>query len=474
MITANESLKTLDSVPQMAGRWLSGNLAEYRMGPLGFLERVRRELGPMAGYRLGPFSSVLVSDPKVLKEILVTRNKEFGRSFATKMLGDFFGEGLLISEGEKWLQDRRAIQPSFACEQIQAFGESMAQQTADHTRDWSIGETRDVLLDMQALTMKIAADTLLGVRLDEEVEAIHDPHEIIRKNFERRKENLLVAPRWVPTSWNRKVSSAIHSIRKIVDSLIATRRSTGQLGPDILSRLMSAQKNQATDMTDEHLRNQAITFLFAGHETTASMLAWVWYLLAENPETEERLHAELDSVLNGRLPTTADVPQLKFTEQIINETLRLYPSAYAFSRSAIADCEVAGFRIPRGTTMVMSPWVMQRDEQFFDEPLAFRPERWTPDFQKNLDQFAWFPFGVGPRVCIGKSFAMMESVLIVATIASRYRLGLVPNQQIKPHASVTIRPAPAVNVAVQNRNVNIGPQPGASSSQGCPFSGTQD
>ena len=356
------------------------------------------------------------------------------------MLGDFFGEGLLISEGGKWLKDRRAIQPSFACEQIQAFGESMAQQTVDHTSDWSLGETRDVLLDMQALTMKIAADTLLGVRLYEEVEAIHDPHEIIRRNFERRKENLLVAPRWVPTPWNRKVSSAIHSIRKIVDSLIATRRSTGQLGPDILSRLMSAQKNHAAGMTDEHLRNQAITFLFAGHETTASMLAWVWYLLAENPETEKRLYAELDSVLNGRLPTIADVPQLKFTEQIINETLRLYPSADAFSRSAIADCAVAGFRIPQGTTMVMSPWVMQRDEQFFDEPLAFRPERWTPDFQKNLDQSSWFAFGAGPRICIGKSFAMMEFVLIVATIASRYRLGLVPNQQIKPHASVTIRP----------------------------------
>lgn len=437
--------------PGPQGHWLKGSLPEYRAGRLQFYERLRRDYGTTFAFRIGPYRLAMLCEPDAIRDVLVTRNKEFGRSFSTKMLKDFFGNGLLISEGDVWLRDRRVIQPTFAKEQIASYAEPMARQTVDYLRDWQAGETRDALLDMQSLTMAIAAETLLGVHLEDEVQAIHEPHELIRCNFDRRMESMFTLPRWIPTPYNRRVTAANSDIRRIVDRLIAERKASGQFGADILSRLLVVQQTMGSGMSDVQIRNQALTFLFAGHETTASMLGWVWYLLSKHPQYERKLHEEVDRVLAGRAPTLADVPQLTFTDKVVRETLRLYPSAYVMGRRVMHDCEIDGYRYQRGTSLVISPWLMQRDERFYDRPLEFDPDRWTPEFEDRLDQFAWFPFGAGPRICIGKGFAMLESVLIVAAIAARYRLELLPGQKISPHPSVTIRPHPGINVKVVAR-----------------------
>ena len=443
--------------PGPKGRWLQGSLPDYRRGRLGFLEGLRRDYGTMVSYRLGPHKLLLACDPNVIKEVLVNRNKEFGRSFSTRMLKDFFGEGLLTSEGPKWLEDRRVIQPTFAASQIQSFGQAMSRQTADFIDNWEDGEERDALRDMQSLTMSIAAETLLGVKLADEVRAIHEPHDRIRENFDRRMESLFVLPRWAPTPYNRRVNAANKCIVKIVDETIAQRRDAGQYGPDILSRLMTLRDPSNRPIPADQIRNQVLTFLFAGHETTASMLGWVWKLLAEHPEVERKLHAELDSVLGGREAQVSDVPQLRFTDSIIREALRLYPSAYIMGRRALNDCELGGYSVPRETTIVISPWLMHRDAQFHENPLEFNPDRWSDEFRERAPQFAWFPFGAGPRKCIGDAFAMLEAVLVVATIAARYQLHLQPGQDIHPHPSVTIRPFPAVRVTCTQRTAISAP-----------------
>jgi len=429
-----------------------GALSEFRECRLSFYERIRKEYGEIVRYRLGPRSFVLICDPVVMKEVLVTRNRDFGRSFTTRMLRDFFGDGLLISEGKNWLKDRRVIQPTFHHSQIKSYVDSFVGQTQRFIDQWKTNEQRDALRDMQSLTMSIAAESLLGVRLAKEVEAIHQPHELIRESFDRRMENLLIAPSRIPTSYNRRVARANCEIVAIVDRLIEQRKASGEMGSDILSRLLLVQQEANTSMPDQLIRDQVLTFLFAGHETTASVLAWVWWLLGRHPQCEAKLHAELDAVLGDRPPTWDDIDQLPFTQKIIRETLRLYPSAYVMGRSVHHPCELGGCNIYKSDSLVFSPWLMHRDERFFDRPLEFEPDRWTDEFEQNLNQFAYFPFGVGPRKCIGEVFALMESVLIVATIASQFRLTAVGDGEVKPHASVTLRPSPGVPVACQPRS----------------------
>ena len=437
--------------PGPKGAWLLGNLAEYRRGKLGLLERIRKEFGRLATFRLGSRHVVLVSEPQLIKEALVDRNKELGKTYSTRILGEFFGDGLLNSEGENWLQDRRAIQPTFAMQQVKAFGECMVRQTLDYLETWHPGEPRDALVDMQTLTMSIAAETLLGVKLEHEVKAIHRPHTEIREYFDRKLEGRWLLPRSVPTPYNRKIELAKRTIFDLVDALIHKRRQAQTFGPDILSRLMLAQAHSEKPLTDVQLRSQALTFLFAGHETTASLLGWVWYLLAQHPAVEARLHEELDTVLGGRTPTVEDVPQLVVTDQIIQETLRLYPSVFLMSRELLTPGEWMGYSLPKGTNLAFSQWLMHRDADYFEQPLEFRPERWTAEFKRQLPPFAFFPFGGGPRVCIGNTFSVMEAVLVVATIASRYRLPLLSDTPVVPHPSVTLRPSPGVLVSCQPR-----------------------
>lgn len=437
--------------PGPTGHWLLGNLRDYRRDRLGFLETVRDAHGPVARYRLGTRDFVVISEPRLIEQVLVTRNHEFGKSAITKMLASVFGNGLLLSEGEFWLRQRRLIQPTFAQQQIARFGETMVRHAQKLIENWRPDREVDLLVAMQEVTMTIAAETLLGVQLAEEVQEIHEPHDFIRADFDRRTESIVTLPQWVPTPYRLRVRAAQRKIGTIVDRLIDSRRSSSAASSDILSKLLALRDEGNRRMTDTQVRDEALTFLFAGHETTASTLAWVWYLLATHPEAEAQLHKELSEVLAGRLPTAADVPRLGYTTNVVCEALRLFPSVYGMSRQALADCELGGYRIPQGTNLVLSQWLTHRDAQWFSEPLEFHPNRWAPEFQKSLPHYAYFPFGGGPRVCIGNTFAMMEAVLVIATMASRYRFQLVEGHQIRPHASVTLRPSPGVRAICYSR-----------------------
>jgi cytochrome P450 len=437
--------------PGPRGHWLLGHLHEYRTGRLHFLEHLRGTYGPISSYRLGPRRFVLVSEPDVIEQVYVHRNREFSKFYITRMAREVFGDGLLTSSGEHWLRQRRLIQPTFAQQQLAAFGSAMVGQTCDLMQHWQPGQERDLLREMQHVTMAIAAETLLGVRLSDEVQEIEEPHNLIRADFDRRVESLFTIPPWIPTRYNRSVRAAKATICGIVDRLIEHRRTAREPGPDMLSKLLAARGPDGERMSPIQVRDESLTFLFAGHETTASALAWTWYLLAKHPEVEAKLHRELDEVLAGRLPTVADVPRLTYTAKVFRETLRLYPSAYGNGRQALRTMELGGFRIEAGTNVILSQWLTHRDGRFFERPLEFAPDRWTPEFERSLPHYAYFPFGGGPRVCIGNNFAQLEAALLIATIASRYRMRLVPGQNVQPVASLTLRPGPSLRMICERR-----------------------
>jgi cytochrome P450 len=295
------------------------------------------------------------------------------------------------------------------------------------------------------LTLAIAAKTLFNAEVGSDAQAIAHAMEVMQNNFIERFNSLLPLPIWVPTPANLRARRAAKQLDDVIYRIIRERRQSPADQGDLLSLLLHARdEDDGSRMTDRQLRDEAMTLFLAGHETTALTLSWAWYLVAQHPEVEERLWAELDSVLAGRTPTVDDWPRLKFTEMIALESMRLYPPAYTIGREALADCAIGGYRVPRGTTVLMPQWVVQRDPRFYDEPEQFRPERWGQERTRSMPKFAYFPFGGGPRVCIGQQFAMMEMVLILATIAQKFRFRLQPGAVVTPVPTFTLRPAAGI------------------------------
>ncbi len=254
----------------------------------------------------------------------------------------------------------------------------------------------------------------------------------------------------LPTPRRMRFLRGVHQLDEIVYGIIRERRSSG-MGEDLLSDFLRAQDEDGTSMTDRQLRDEVMTMLLAGHETTALALSWAWFLLATHPEEQATLHDELDRVLAGRLPTAADVPQLTFTNRVVRETLRLYPPAWVLSRRAAENVQIGNYTVPAGSNVIVSPWVTHRDARFFPNPLAFEPDRWTPEFEQSLPKFAYFPFGGGPRVCIGNQFALMEAAILLAAVAQRYEVAIVPGHAVEPMPSITLRPAHGVHVSLRQR-----------------------
>jgi cytochrome P450 len=276
--------------------------------------------------------------------------------------------------------------------------------------------------------------------------------ETLMRSFIARTGSLLAPPHWFPTPLNLRVERAIRRLERILAKVIADRRAGGEDRGDLLSMLLRAQDEESgRQMSDRQLRDEVMTLFMAGHETTANTLAWTWVLLSAHPEAEARLHAELDQVLGNRLPTIADLPRLKYAESVINETLRVYPTVWVIGREAIEPVKLGGYSIPAGTTVFMPQWVIHRDGRWFQDPEAFRPERWEGGLMQRIHRYAYFPFGGGPRICIGNNFALMEATLILATIARKYRLALAPDANIVPLPTITLRPAHGVKAVLTKR-----------------------
>ncbi len=451
-MTAIASPTSRNSAPGPRGHWLTGNLPDFRNDRLAYLTHLAEEYGDCVSIRLGPRRLMVVNHPDLVEDVLVTKNRMFKKHFALRHTKDTLGNGLLTSEGDFWRKQRRLAQPAFHRERIAAHAAMMVEFTERMLRDWADGQARDVQEEMMQLTLQIVAKALFDADVSGDAADASAAMDTTLKAFTARVSRILKFPTWVPTPLNVRTRRAIGRLDAIVFRIIASRRATGEDRGDLLSMLLKARdEDDGTRMTDRQLRDEAMTLFMAGHETTANTLAWVWYLLATHPDVEAKLHAELDRVLDGRPPTFDDLPQLPFAENVVTEALRLYPTVWLLGREATEPCEVGGYDVPVGRTVFMSQWVIHRDPRFFDDPLSYRPERWADGLARRIHRYAYFPFGGGPRICIGNGFAMMESVLLLATIARRYRLALAPDAVIKPLPTMTLRPEHGVKVILGRR-----------------------
>jgi cytochrome P450 len=321
---------------------------------------------------------------------------------------------------------------------------------------WNAGETRDVAAEMMRLTLMIAAKTLFGADVGEEARAVGQALEVLLERFRARFASLFWLPAWLPTPGKIRFDRAVRRLDDIIYGFIRQRRQSREEKPDLLSILLHARdEDDGSRMTDRQLRDEAMTLFLAGHETTALTLSWTWYLLAENPRVQDKLTAEVDAVLGDRTPAADDLPRLRYSEQVIQESMRVLPAIYTIGREALHDCQIGGYQVPEGTTLLMSQWIVHRDGRFFDAPLEFRPERWGEDKIKELPRFAYFPFGGGPRQCIGNTFALMESVLVLATIAQRYRFTLLPGHPVEPLPTFTLRPRYGIKAIITPRDGKV-------------------
>ncbi len=361
------------------------------------------------------------------------------------------GKGLLTSQGEEWKRARRLSQPAFHRERVASYGDTMVDYSNRLTSQWQDGETRDIHPEMMRLTLEIVVQCLFSADVSRDVDHVGATLKELVKPFAAQATLSWILNNRLPTPSHLRFHAQARKIDNVVYRIISERRASGKDEGDLLSMLLAARDEDGSQMNDRQLRDEVMTLFLAGHETTALTLAWSWFLLGTNPDAERKFHAELDEVLGNRAPTAADLPRLKFTEQIAKESMRLYPPAFGLGREAINDCEIGGYRVPAGAQVFMFQWATQRDPRFYDAPLAFKPERWTAEFAERLPKYAYFPFGGGPRVCIGASFAMMEIILCLATIGQKFSLELVANHPVSIWPAMSLRPKDGIKVMVRNR-----------------------
>jgi cytochrome P450 len=429
---------------------LDGFKNPMRADALAFMVRSAHTYGDVVCFRFLNIRTYLLVRPDQIEDVLVTNASKFIKGRALRANKHLFGNGLLTSEGDFWLRQRRLMQPAFHRARIGSYGQDMTRLAAASTETWKPGQTMDIHHEMMRLTLQIVGKVLFDANVEQDAPQVGKILETLLEyaaDFRRQ----IFMPKWLPTRRNRDSKKAIRDLDSIIFRIIGQKRATGQEGNDLLSLLLGVQDEDGSRMTDQQLRDEVLTLFLAGHETTANSLAWTWWLLAQNPEVEERFHAELHSVLGGRLPGIDDLARLPFTGHIVTESLRLYPPAWAIARIAIKEHEISGYPIPKGTGIAVSPWITQRDPRWYDAPEEFRPARWEGDLLKRIPRFAYFPFGGGPRQCIGNVFALMEAALLLGTIGQRFRFRLVEGQKVTPLASITLRPRHGIRVALEAR-----------------------
>ncbi|MEX2546930.1 MAG: cytochrome P450 [Chloroflexota bacterium] len=424
------------------GHWLLGNLPAYNANPLGFVSAAGQYPG-IVPLRMGPLRAVLLNDPQAIEAVLVDKNHSFHKARGVRRLRTLLGEGVLLTEGEFWLRERRLMQPAFHRASVARYADTMVARTTAMADRWSDTDVIDLVPEMRRLTLEIAAQSLFGTDLtDEEIRLVGDSLDTAGAQLQTRVSSLLMfVPDWLPTPGNRRMNSAIDRLDQVVYRIIQSRRKSTQKHDDLLSLLMAETDEHGTRMSDKQLRDEVITLLVAGHETTALTLTWALYLLARHPVADAKLAAELNGVLEiGRPPTPDDLPRLPYMAQIISEVLRLYPAGYITAREAIEDVEIGGHPIRKGAIVLMSQWARQRDAKAFPEPDAFTPERWIGGFERELRRGDYFPFGMGPRQCMGASFANLELALAVATLRRRFSFETTSSEEVKAVPIVALHP----------------------------------
>jgi cytochrome P450 len=419
---------------------LFGVLSEFRKDPPAFLLRSAREYGDLVYLPLAHQNAYLVNRPEWIRDILVTHQSNFLKSRVLQRAKRLLGEGLLTSEGEAHTRQRRLVQPAFHRDRMAHYGSEMVACAARAREQWQPGAQLDLAREMLHLTLAIVGRTLFSTDVSSDAEGIGQAMTTIFNLFDTLMMPFADWLQKLPLPAVRRFEKSRAVLDKVIYDLIAERRASGRDEGDLLSMLLLARDEDRHGMTDTQVRDEALTLLIAGHETTANALIWSWYLLSQNPQAEAKLHAELDEVLAGRLPQFDDVPKLTYTTGVFSESLRLYPPAWAIGRKVKEEYTIGEYRIPADSILLLSPWVSHRDARWFADPEKFDPDRWRPEIAETLPKFAYYPFGGGARVCIGERFAWTEGVLVLATLAQRWKMRLVYGQQIATRAVITLRP----------------------------------
>lgn len=450
------SMRTLLSVNNEFGV-LAGfrNLFRFRKDPLAYLDRLALEQRDCVAFRLGLIPMVLINHPDFIKDVLVTHHQKFVKGLGLQRAKRLLGNGLLTSEGEFHKRERRLIQPVFHREAILSYGETMVAFTSRMCDGWASGREVDIAEDMRRLTLAIVANALFSADVEQDSadvgEALNTAVELFQLGMPLQLANLLYH---LPLPAMRRLKQAQARLDAIISRIIEEHRASGGRRRDVLTMLLEAQDVEGNGemMTDRQVRDEVLTLFLAGHETTALALTWTWYLLSQHPAAEAKLYEEVDRVLDNRLPTVADIPNLPYTRMVFTESLRCYPPAWIISRMAMVDHRIDDHFIPAHTHVLVSPYLMHRDQRFFSDPMQFRPERWELEAARAQPPFTFLPFGAGPRNCIGESFAWMEGILVLTTIAQRWRLRLVPDHPVEFEPRITLRPKYGVRMVVDRRS----------------------
>ncbi len=430
-----------------------GSLVGYYRDPLGFVRGVAQRYGDVALIHVAGLPFYQLSKPEDIHAVLVTQSRDFSKGALGAERRLLFGRGLATSEGDFWRRQRRLSQPAFHRERIAAYGAVMAEHARRRVATWPEGETVDLHALIMRLALEIVSKVLFGADVASQATEVGERLEVLMRFFASQANfTLRLLPRRIRTPGQIRFRRAVADLDRIVFELIAERRRSEKDGGDLLSVLIAARDDDdATQMTDQQLRDEVMTLFLAGHETTALALSWTFALLAQHPEVEARLAGELGEVLGDRPPEVTDVPRLEYAERVLKESMRLYPPAWILARQALRDVEIGGYTVPAKAFVTVSQWVTHRDGRYFPEPERFLPERWEDDLEKRLPRFAYFPFGGGQRVCIGSSFAMTEAVLVLATIAQRFRFALAPGYRLIPDPSLSLRPKGGVRGVLARR-----------------------
>ena len=435
-------------VPRPPGHPVLGHTIPYLRDPFGFLTE-SAEYGRVVRLEFPGRTVYQLTSPEDVERVLVHENQRYEKGeLIREVLGSINERGLLVTEGDVWRRQRTLVSPAFHPGHLAEYATTMTGTTERTVDRWQGGETRDVHDDMMELTLEIVAAVLFGVDIRQQVVDIGESLEVIMG----RSENAFVdvVPRWAPTPGNRRFHRAVDRVRGVVSEIVDRRRRDP--GSDVVSALLAAgEDGEHGDLSDDEIADQVMTLLLAGHETTALALTFALYLLARHPEVERRLLEELEGVLDGQPPTAEDLPALAYTERVVTEAMRLYPPVHTIVRESVEPVEIAGHSFPAETTVAMHQWTVHRDPEHYPDPLSFEPERWTDAFEATLPRFAYFPFGGGPRRCVGDRFAMMEATLVLATVLRRVHLELVSPPSLRFAWTITTRPKEPIEMTVHER-----------------------
>ena len=432
--------------------WLFTHFRTFQRDPLRSLERLTRSGGDFVAFKLGTQQTYLLNHPELFKDVLVTHNHKFVKGFGLQRAKRILGEGLLTSEGEFHKRQRRLLQPAFHRDHVRSYGAIMINSAAAMRGDWQPHQQVDIAEEMRRLTLTIVAKALfhadVGAEATDIGQALTTAIQLFGVSLRPFADLLMRLP--LPSTFRFRKSLA--RLNACVYRIIQERRASGKDYGDLLSMLLHAQEAEGGGaMTDQQVRDEAITLFLAGHETTANALAWTWYLLGKHPEVQDQLQKEVDRVLGTRLPTVDDLPSLTYTRLVFAESLRCFPPAWIMARTAIEGHSLLGIRMKPGSYLLMSPYLMHHDARYYQDPYNFNPERWSPDKENRQPPFTYLPFGAGPRICIGESFAWMEGILVIATLVQRWRMRLVPGSPVEPEPLITLRPKHGLHMTLEPR-----------------------